>query len=219
MQGMFITFEGGEGSGKSTQIIALAHWIKSHYPNREIVITREPGGTAPAEEIRNILVNGDKDKITPQTEALLMVAARTENVHKIIRPALDRGAIILCDRFADSSRVYQALAHGTAIDQIDALHEFGFNNLQPDVTFFLDLPPEIGLERVAKRISETADNTESRFEDKGLGFHKRVRDGYLSLARIFPDRFEIIDARQNINTITDQLIQIIRTNIEALADE
>jgi len=216
MQGLFITFEGGEGSGKSTQIVEIANWIKAHYPKQEIVITREPGGTVPAEEIRHILVNGDKDKITPQTEALLMIAARTENVHKIIMPALDRGAVILCDRFADSSRVYQALAHGKSIDKIDALHEFGFDNLQPDITFYLDIPPEEGLERATKRISDIADNTESRFEDKGLDFHKRVRDGYLTLASLFPDRFEIINGSQKIDVITDHITQIIAKKVKEL---
>ena len=220
MAGLFITFEGGEGSGKSTQIAEIGNWITARYPDIELVITREPGGTVPAEEIRKILVNGDKDKITPQTEALLMVAARTENVHKIIRPALDRGAIILCDRFADSSRVYQALAHGAPIEKIDQLHAFGFDNLQPDITLYLDLPPEEGLERVSRRNSDVAGDieTESRFEDKGLGFHTRVRDGYLTLSRTFPDRFHLIDGQQNKDAITQDIIDIIARKCEQFDD-
>ncbi len=220
MTGLFITFEGGEGSGKSTQIAEIGKWITSRYPDTELVVTREPGGTVPAEEIRKILVNGDKDKITSQTEALLMVAARTENVQKIIRPAIDRGAIILCDRFSDSSRVYQALAHGQPIEKIDQLHAFGFDNLQPDITLYLDLPPEEGLERANRRNSDMVEQTEteSRFEDKGLGFHTQVRNGYLALSKLFPDRFHLIDGQQNKDAITEQIIQIIARKCEDMHD-
>lgn len=212
MAGLFITFEGGEGSGKSSQIQHLKASFAQHFPNQEIVITREPGGTGPAEEIRAILVNGEGDKITPQTEALLMVAARTENVDKIVKPALARNAIVLCDRFADSSRVYQALAHGKPIDEIDQLHEFGFQNLAPDLTIYLDIEPEIGLARAHQRISEnkvSKQHLEGRFEGKGLDFHIAVRQGFLALAKQFESRFRVINAQQDEKQVAFDIWQAI----------
>lgn len=213
MAGLFITFEGGEGSGKTSQIQLLYHALHAEFPQLEIIRTREPGGTSPAEEIRSILVNGDKDKITPQTEALLMIAARTENVDKIIRPAKQRNAIILCDRFADSSRVYQALAHHRDFDEIDWLHQFGFQNMQPDLTFYLDVEPQVGLARAEKRVSENSHKNQSdedRFEGKGLAFHHAVRDGFLKLAAQFKERFYVIDAHQSETQISAEILDITR---------
>ena len=147
MAGLFITLEGGEGSGKSTQARLLKRWLSDVFPGREILVTREPGGTEQAEEIRVILVNGAADKLSVQTEALLMIAARTEHVQKIIQPALLRDAIVICDRFSDSTLVYQGLAQGKDIDLLRSIHEFGFSDLRPDLTFVLDVPPEQGLKR------------------------------------------------------------------------
>lgn len=208
MSGWFITLEGGEGSGKSSQIKRLSAYLHDRYPGKEIVISREPGGTPEAEKIRDILVNGQVDKFTPQTEALLMVASRAEHVDKIITPALNRGAIVICDRFSDSSVVYQGLAHGINRADIDRLHDFAIAGLKPHRTYLLDLPPEIGLQRANKR-SATMPAQESRFEDKGLAFHQRVRDGFLSLATSEPNRFQIVDAMQS----EDIVFSVIQADI------
>ena len=204
MSGLFITLEGGEGSGKSTQASRLKLWFEDLFPGREIIVTREPGGTEQAEEIRNILVNGAADKLAVQTEALLMIAARTEHVLKVLKPALMRDAIVICDRFSDSTLVYQGLAYGQDIELLRSIHQFGFADLNPDLTFVLDVPPEQGLLRAKTRAKE--ENSESRFEEKGLSFHKSVRDGFVKLAKSEPDRFVIVDARGTPEE-TDKLVR------------
>ena len=204
MSGLFITLEGGEGSGKSTQASRLRLWFEDLFPGREIIVTREPGGTEQAEEIRNILVNGAADKLAVQTEALLMIAARTEHVLKVLKPALMRDAIVICDRFSDSTLVYQGLAYGQDIELLRSIHQFGFADLSPDLTFVLDVPPEQGLLRAKTRAKE--ENSESRFEEKGLSFHKSVRDGFVKLAKSEPDRFVIVDARGTPEE-TDKLVK------------
>lgn len=191
MSGLFVSFEGGEGSGKSTQIGRLADWLCQTWPQIELVRTREPGGTQQSEQIRALLVNGQADKYSARTEALLMVAARTELVNQIIQPALRRGAIVLCDRFRDSTSVYQGLAHDIDQADIDRLHQFAIGDLKPHKTFLLDLPAEEGLARAGQRGA-----TESRFEEKGLAFHSRVREGYRQLAEANKDRFVVLDASQ-----------------------
>ena len=204
MSGLFITLEGGEGSGKSTQASRLRLWFEDLFPGREIIVTREPGGTEQAEEIRKILVNGATDKLAVQTEALLMIAARTEHVLKVLKPALMRDAIVICDRFSDSTLVYQGLAYGQDIELLRSIHQFGFADLSPDLTFVLDVPPEQGLLRAKTRAKE--ENSESRFEEKGLSFHKSVRDGFVKLAKSEPDRFVIVDARGTPEE-TDKLVR------------
>ena len=212
MAGLFITLEGGEGSGKSTQARLLKRWLSDLFPGREILVTREPGGTEQAEEIRAILVNGAADKLSVQTEALLMIAARTEHVQKIIQPALLRDAIVICDRFSDSTLVYQGLAQGKDIDLLRSIHEFGFSDLRPDLTFVLDVPPEQGLKRAEDRLQ--INNAESRFEDKGLAFHRRVRDGFIELAAQDPQRFVIIDASGTAEQTDEQVRQQISNRLK-----
>ena len=216
MAGVFITLEGGEGSGKSTQAQLLKSWFAEAFPGREILVTREPGGTEQAEEIRAILVNGATDKLSVQAEALLMIAARTEHVQKIIQPALRRDAIVICDRFSDSTLVYQGLAHDKDITLLRSIHQFGFGDLRPDLTFVLDLSPEQGLKRAEARVQ--AQNTESRFEEKGLAFHSRVRDGFIELAAQEPDRIVIIDA-SGTPEHTDKLVKQQLTNRLTLHDQ
>lgn len=216
MAGVFITLEGGEGSGKSTQAQLLKSWFAEAFPGREILVTREPGGTEQAEEIRAILVNGATDKLSVQAEALLMIAARTEHVQKIIQPALRRDAIVICDRFSDSTLVYQGLAHDKDITLLRSIHQFGFGDLRPDLTFVLDLPPEQGLKRAEARVQ--VQNTESRFEEKGLAFHSRVRDGFIELAAQEPDRIVIIDA-SGTPEHTDKLVRQQLTNRLTLHDQ
>ena len=208
MSGLFITFEGGEGSGKSTQIKLLDEWFSARYPGREILKTREPGGTPEAEQIREVLVTGAAEKLSVQAEALLMTASRTEHVQKVIAPALQRDAIVLCDRFSDSTLVYQGLAHDLSIDQLITIHEFGFGDLQPDLTFLLDVPAELGLQRAGQRQNEhkgQAIGAESRFEEKGIDFHQRVRSGFLALADKYPERIITIDASQSAGYSDDQV--------------
>ena len=193
MTGLFISLEGGEGSGKSTQAQRLVDFLKRAFPEREIVRTREPGGTKQAEAIRDMLVTGSADKFLPETEALLMVAARAEHIAKLIQPALSRDAIVICDRFVDSTYVYQGLAHQIDISSLEALHDFACGGLTPDITFLLDVSVEQGLKRAKARADSSADS-ESRFEEKGSAFHAKVREGFLFLAKRFSDRFIIVDA-------------------------
>jgi len=214
MTGLFVSFEGGEGSGKSTQIGRLADWLSTEWPQIELVRTREPGGTQQSEQIRALLVNGQADKYSARTEALLMVAARTELVSQIIQPALQRGAIVLCDRFRDSTSVYQGLAHDIDQADIDRLHQFAIGDLKPQVTFLLDLPAEAGLARAGQRGA-----AESRFEEKGLAFHSRVRAGYKKLAADNKDRFVVLDAGQSEADLAAEIRQHITPMMNQLLKE
>lgn len=187
-QGYFITFEGGEGSGKSTQIRRLAERLTVS-GDREVVLTREPGGTPGGEEIRSLILNGAVDRWSPVSEALLMSAARRDHLERVIRPALARGAVVLCDRFADSTRAYQG--QGGAVDAafIDALERHVVEATRPRLTLILDLPVAEGLARAGARAGG-----EARFESKGLAFHERLRAAYLAIAKAEPERCQVIDA-------------------------
>lgn len=186
-QGIFITFEGGEGAGKSTQIKRLADRISAS--GREVVLTREPGGSPGAEAIRDLLLNGPVDKWSPTTEALLMNAARRDHLERVIQPALARGAVVLCDRFADSTRAYQGAGGQVDPGFIAQLEAAVVGETRPDLTLIFDLPVADGLRRAAAR-----GDYEARFEAKGLPFHERLRAAYLEIARSEPTRCVIIDA-------------------------
>ena len=211
--GLFISLEGGEGSGKSTQIKRLQAYLAKILPSVEIVITREPGGTdtPAAEAIRQLLVTGTPDSLTAKTEALLMLASRVEHVKRFISPKLAQGAIILCDRFKDSSYVYQSITGGYDGDELRDLHQLSIGDITADRTFLFDLSPEEGLARAQGRESQT----EARFEAKGLAYHNQVREGYLSLAQKEPDRFCIIDATQSEEDIAAILQQDITALLKA----
>lgn len=185
-RGRFVTVEGGEGAGKSTQQRALAARLAAR--GLEVVATREPGGTPGAEAIRELIVCGPPDRWRPLGELCLFLAARDDHLHRLIRPALERGAWVVCDRFADSSRVYQGHAGGLGLDLVDALQAPVLAGLRPDLTLLLDLPVEAGLDRCRAR-GEVA-----RFEAKGRAYHERVRAGFLLLAGREPDRFAVVDA-------------------------
>ena len=208
--GFFISLEGGEGAGKSTQIKKLASWLETLCPEREIITSREPGGTESAEAIRALLVQGETDRFRPKTDALLMLASRVEHVECLIKPALERGAILLIDRFADSSYVYQSLSGGYSLEDLRALHKRSIGEIEPDVTYLFDLDPEIGLQRAGARLSQV----EARFENKGLEFHKQVREAYLNLAQD-NQRFEILDAAQNEDMLFDSLSQSILKHLRS----
>lgn len=193
-QGRLITFEGGEGTGKTTQIGRLADFIRM--AGREVVLTREPGGSEGAETIRRLLVSGDTARWLPMTEALLHYAARCEHLDKVILPAMARGAWVLCDRFADSTMAYQGWGHGLEHSAIERLHDLVVGKFSPDLTFILDLPPDVGLERARVRAG-----AEDRYERMDPAFHVRLREGFLEIARREPGRCVVIDAREDIDAV------------------
>ncbi len=194
-QGYFITFEGGEGSGKSTQIRRLAERLTAS-GSREVVLTREPGGTPGGEEIRNLILNGAVDRWSPVSEALLMSAARRDHLERVIRPALARGAVVLCDRFADSTRAYQGQGGAVDPDFIAALEKHVVEDTRPNLTLILDLPVTEGLARAGARAGG-----EARFESKGQAFHETLRAAYLAIAKAEPERCQVIDAAQSLDAV------------------
>lgn len=205
-QGFFISFEGGEGAGKSTQIRRLAERLQA--AGHDVVVTREPGGSSGAEAIRELLVNGAADRWSPVTETLLMYAARRDHVERVIRPALSRGAIVLCDRFADSTRAYQGAGGDAPASLIASLEDHVLGGTVPDLTLILDLPAEIGLQRAEAR------GGAARFESKGLAFHERLRAGYLEIARREPDRCVVIEANAEIDAVTAAISDAVDQRLE-----
>ncbi len=195
--GVFITFEGGEGTGKSTQIQRLRDFLNARQIPHQV--TREPGGVPSAERIRELLLNAGIDW-APVTEALLMSAARHEHVQQLILPALQREEWVICDRFADSTSVYQGHAHGLGVEAIQALNKFTLGNLTPDLTFVFELPASQGLAR-----KKSQPQGENRFEQMELSFHKRVQAGYTALLQAEPGRCIAIDATQPIETIATSI--------------
>jgi dTMP kinase len=186
-QGRFITFEGGEGAGKSTQLTRLVGRLEGQ--GRTVVATREPGGSPGAEDIRALVLQGQADRWSPVTETLLMYAARRDHVERVIRPALTNGAWVVCDRFFDSTRAYQGAAGGVDPALISALEAHVVEATRPDLTLIFDLPVNEGLARAHARAGH-----EMRFESKGLDFHQRLRDGFLAIAKAEPGRCAVIDA-------------------------
>ena len=191
MAGRFITFEGGEGAGKSTQIARLAKRLEGE--GVSVVVTREPGGTPTAEAIRDALLSGLAQELGPDGEAVLFAAARADHVERVIRPALRAGQWVLCDRFTDSTRVYQGVAGGVDVATLGALERISVGRTQPDLTIILDVPVETGLARAAKRQSESGAAAD-RFEREDFGVHDARRKAYLAIARAEPDRCIVIDA-------------------------
>lgn len=200
-QGFFISFEGGEGAGKSTQIRRLADTLLA--AGHEVVVTREPGGSPGAEAIRDLLVNGAADRWSPVTESLLMYAARRDHLERVIRPALAGGAIVLCDRFADSTRAYQGAGGDAPASLIAALEAHVLGGTVPVLTLILDLPAEIGLQRAEVR------GGAARFESKGLAFHERLRAAYLEIARQEPERCVVIDADAPLDAVTTAISDVV----------
>lgn len=203
----FITFEGGEGSGKSTQLRLLAEALAAR--NVPHVVTREPGGTPGAESIRRLLVEGDPGQWDAMTETILFMAARVDHVRKRIIPALREGKLVLCDRFMDSTRVYQGVGKGISQPFIEMLHHFTLPNFQPDLTLILDIEPEEGLKRAVSR-----HGAENRFESLGLEFHRAIREGYLAIAKECPERCVIIDAGGSLDEVHSRVMEAVRAAIE-----
>ncbi|WOI10465.1 dTMP kinase [Thalassospira lucentensis] len=208
--GLFISFEGGEGSGKTTQIRRLESWFRQR--GREVVVTREPGGSPGAEEIRNLLLTGDPGRWDAVTEALLMFASRRDHVERTIRPALAEGKVVLCDRFADSSVAYQGFGHGLGAEFISNLWQIAIDGFKPDLTLIFDLSVEVGLERAGARFANIS-AAEDRFERMGTEFHQRLRNGFIEIARKNPERCEIIDANGDIDLVCERMISVVSTRL------
>jgi len=203
----FISFEGGEGSGKSTQIKLLAKKLAKY---GDVITTREPGGTIEAEIIRNLLVKGKKNKWSGVVETLLLYAARKDHIDKIIAPSLKKNKWVLCDRFKESTLVYQGYGKNVDIALIKKLDKIITNNLTPDLTFILDIDPIIGLKR-----SKRKSNTETRYENMSLGFHNKIRKAFKAIARLNKKKFILINANQDINLIQDIIWNEVSKKINA----
>ena len=207
-EGCFITLEGGEGTGKSTQLPLMASYLRDK--GLDVVETREPGGSPGAEKIRDLLVHGPTDRWDTITETMLHFAARREHLERTIRPALGRGAWVVCDRFIDSTMAYQGYGMGVSLGIIDHLSGMTVGSLKPDLTIVLDIPPEIGLKRADDR---KAGGT--RYEQMDMAFHTRLRDGFMNIAKQEPDRCVILDATASIEEIAEQIRQHIDSRLMA----
>ncbi|OCX61422.1 dTMP kinase [Thioclava sp. SK-1] len=195
---MFISFEGIDGSGKSTQAKRLAQALRES--GRDVVLTREPGGSTGAEEIRALVLQGDPDRWSAETELLLFTAARRDHMERLIAPALTAGKWVICDRFADSTRMYQGLSRGDLRGHVDKLHQMMIGR-EPDLTFLIDIDPTVGLSRAKAR-----NGTEERFEDFGLELQKKMRAGFLALAAQFPERFRLIDGARDADAVAADVL-------------
>ena len=200
---LFITFEGIEGCGKTTQIGLLTSFLKSLH--RPFLLTREPGGTGVGEQIRQILLSSENVGIEPMAELYLYAAARVQHLRQVISPALREGKIVICDRFADATLAYQGYGRGVDLAWIEEIHARTMENLKPDLTFLLDLPVEVGLRRALKRM-ENHSVKEDRFEKEALDFHQRVREGYLILARNEPRRIIVLDGMKEEKTLHREIL-------------
>lgn len=222
---LFITFEGIEGCGKTTQIGLLTSFFEENH--RPILLTREPGGTEAGEKIRDILLSPKKIRIEPMAELLLYVAARIQHYHEVIKPALKEGKIVICDRFADATLAYQGFGRGLDIAWIEEVYRRALDNLKPDITFLLDLPVEEGLGRAWIRIKNSKGTRnqkvffdyyqlefpfhlihagQDRFEREALDFHRRVREGYLAMARREPQRIIVLDGMKDQETLHHEIV-------------
>jgi len=199
--GLFITFEGGEGAGKSTQIRRLAKRLRGQ--GHDVVVTREPGGSPGAEAVRHVLLSGAAEPFGPRMEALLFAAARSDHVEQVIRPAVERGAIVLCDRFLDSSRVYQGVTGNLDPAFVAALERIVVNGLMPDLTLILDLNPVEGLRRAGAR--REAGAAADRFEKETVAIHERRREAFLDIAMREPDRCVLVDGSGSEDDVADRI--------------
>ena len=203
----FITFEGGEGSGKSTVMKDVATRLtKEGY---KLVLTREPGGTPIAEEIRNVILDKDNTKMDPRTEALLYAASRRQHLVEKIWPALERGEIVLCDRYLDSSLAYQGGARGLGVDEVLSINMFATEGEYPDLTLLFDLEPEEGLKRIEKNKGREV----NRLDLEKLEFHTNARDNFHALAKNYSTRYVVIDASKSLNEVEDEVYKIIKETI------
>ncbi len=199
--GLFLTFEGIDGSGKSSQAHKLAEHLRSK--GHDVVLTREPGGSEGAEEIRRLVLEGDPDRWSAETEILLFTAARRDHLERTIEPALAAGKVVICDRFADSTRMYQGLSRGDLRGLVDQLHNLMIGR-EPDLTILIDMDPQTGLSRAKGR-----QGTEERFEDFGLDLQQKMRAGFLALANEFSQRFRVIDGNRDMDSVARDVTEIV----------
>nr|WP_321254015.1 dTMP kinase [uncultured Ruegeria sp.] len=200
-RGLFVTFEGIDGSGKSTQALRLAERLRE--AGHEVVLTREPGGSAGAEEIRKLVLEGDPDRWSAETEILLFTAARRDHLERTIEPALAAGKVVICDRFADSTRMYQGLSRGDLRGLVDQLHSLMIGR-EPDLTLLIDMDPNTGLSRAKGR-----QGTEERFEDFGPALQQQMRAGFLALADEYATRFRVVDGNRNMDSVAQDVTEIV----------
>lgn len=206
---MFVTFEGGEGAGKSTQIRRLADDLRAQ--GYHVVVTREPGGSPGAEAVRHVILSGAAEDFGVRMEALLFAAARNDHVEEVIKPALAAGSVVLCDRFMDSSRVYQGVTGNLPHDFIANLERIAINGTVPDCTIIFDLPAEIGLARAKRRMADMAQGTEpDRFEKEEIGTHEKRREAFLEIAANNPLRCRVVDARQDLETVASAVFAAVQ---------
>lgn len=204
-QGLFLSFEGIDGSGKSTQARRLAEALRAM--GRDVVLTREPGGSPGAEEIRRLVLEGDKDRWSAETEILLFTAARRDHLERVIAPALARGAVVICDRFADSTRMYQGLGRSDLRGLVDQLHALMIGR-EPDLTLLIDIDPGVGLGRALSR-----GGAEARFESFGEGMQARMRTGFLALAQEFASRFAVIDGARDLDAVAEDVARVVQAHL------
>ncbi|TCU09937.1 dTMP kinase [Rhizobium sullae] len=212
--GLFVTFEGGEGAGKSTQIRRLAEALRAR--GHEVLLTREPGGSPGAEAVRHVLLSGAAEAFGTRIEAILFAAARNDHVEAVIRPALLQSKIVLCDRFMDSSRVYQGVTGNLEADFIETLQRIAVNGVVPDCTLILDIPARLGLERVKKRSAATASGPD-RFEKDELETHEKRREAYLDIAAREPERCHVVNATQDEEAIAAEILAIVNQLLAPVA--
>jgi dTMP kinase len=204
LSGKFITFEGPEGSGKSTVMKAVEAFLRNE--GYDILTTREPGGIKIAEDIRDIILSKENTMMSAKAEALLFAASRNQHLEEKIIPALKAGKIILCDRFVDSSLAYQGYARELGVEEVFTINKFAIGDTMPDVTIFIDVPPEVGLKRVFSNTRKV-----DRLDLESVRFHQKVYDGYHLLAERFKDRFVIIDGTNPVETVIEDTMQVIKT--------
>ena len=202
-KGLFITFEGGEGCGKTTVIKAVKEALEKK--NIPLHVTREPGGSVIAEQIRNIILDKNNTMMDSRTEALLYAASRRQHLVEIVKPLLEKGVLVLSDRYLDSSLAYQGFARGIGIDEVYSINEFAIDETMPDMTFFLDLKPEEGLNRIAQHRSDEV----NRLDLEKLSFHEKVYEGYQLLLEKYPSRIIKIDASKTVEEETEEIVKII----------
>ncbi|WP_173918037.1 dTMP kinase [Halobacillus sp. Marseille-Q1614] len=204
MSGLFITFEGGDGAGKTTVLNQISDWLKES--GYSVLKTREPGGIHIAESIREIILNKEHTTMDGRTEALLYAAARRQHLVEKVMPALNEGQVVLCDRFIDSSLAYQGYARGLGIDEVYQINQFAIEGCMPDVTLFFDIPPEEGL----KRISANDEREKNRLDLEAVDFHERVYEAYQLLLRKYPERIQSINAHQDIEDVEEAAKEVLR---------
>jgi dTMP kinase len=201
-QGLFITIEGTDGSGKTTQIKLMEEYIKAK--GYEVVLSREPGGTKVSEMIRDLVLDPANTDISPLTELILYAASRAQHVTQLIKPAVEAGKVVICDRFVDSSYAYQGCGRGVDLKVVADVNRVAIDGMIPDITFFLNIDPEIALKR---RINSTGAD---RIEQEKIDFHKRVYEGYKKMALLYPDRIKTIDANESIDDIFSQITEYLK---------